>query len=172
MTAQNFPAALAAILKYEGGFSNDPQDPGGATNLGVTLYTLSQFEGRQAMLSEVHALTPEKVAPIYRANYWNAIHGDNLPAGVDLIVFDTCVNSGPGRAAKLLQQAVGVDADGAIGPATIRAAQTHAAADTIDRFSALHETFYRSLPTFGHFGAGWMNRLHAVKALAHQWADQ
>lgn len=170
MTASNFPAALAAILKYEGGWTNNPADPGGATNLGVTQKTLSDWLGRRASIAEVRMLTPETVAPIYKARYWDAIQGDALPAGVDLIVFDTAVNSGPGRAAKLLQGAVGTIADGSIGPATLAAVAAHSATDIIDRFSAAHEAFYRGLPTFATFGKGWMNRLRAVHALALQMA--
>lgn len=170
MTAANFPAALAAVLKYEGGWSDDPQDPGGATQKGVTLAVFSHWLGRQATKPELRAISDTDLSAIYRSLYWNAVHADALPAGVDLVVFDTAVNSGTGRAAKLLQGAVDVTVDGAIGPQTIRAAQTHAAADTIDRLCASREAFYRSLPTFGHFGAGWLARLKAVRALAHDWA--
>lgn len=171
MTAANFPAALSAILTYEGGWADNPADPGGATMKGVTLAVYSHWLGRPASKDELRAITDAELQAIYRAGYWNAIRGDALPAGIDLIVFDTAVNSGPGRAAKLLQGAAGVTADGAIGPATLAAVRTVDPAVIINAFSAAHEAFYRSLPTFPTFGKGWLNRLHAVQQRALSMAS-
>ena len=107
MAAANFERALPLVLKHEGGYVDHPNDPGGATNLGVTIGTLSSWLGRPATKAEVKALTRATVAPIYRKNYWAAIRGDELPAGLDYAVFDFAVNSGPKRAAMALQRAVG-----------------------------------------------------------------
>src|SRR4051794_36362256 len=76
MAAANFEKCFAFILQFEGGFTNDPKDPGGPTNLGITQATLSAFLGRQATIAEVKALTPEKVAPIYRGKFWDHVNGD------------------------------------------------------------------------------------------------
>lgn len=166
MSAANFDACLAAVLKYEGGWSDNPADPGGATMKGVTLATYSHWLGRPATKAELRAITDADLQAIYRAGYWNPVRADALPSGVDLIVFDTSVNSGPGRAAKLLQEAAGATVDGAIGPGTLTAVRNMRPGDVIDGFTVKHEAFYRSLPTFATFGKGWLSRLEAVQQLA------
>ena len=162
----SFADCLPLILASEGGFVDDPQDPGGATNLGITLNTLSGWLGRLASLAEVKALTPATVAPIYRADYWNAAHCGACAAGVDLMVFDEAVNQGVGRAIRALQAAVGVAADGAFGPATLAAVKAADPAATINAIAASREAFYRSLPTFAHFGKGWLARVARTQAAA------
>ena len=116
-----FAACLPLILAHEGGWVDHPSDPGGATNLGVTIGTLSDWLGRPATKVEVKALTPATVAPIYEARYWKAAHCHELPAGVDYMCFDLAVNSGPGQSLKWLQMELGVTADGVIGPKTLSA---------------------------------------------------
>ena len=167
----SFDACLPIILQSEGGFVNNPADPGGATNLGVTIGTLSDWLGRPATVADVQALTPAAVAPIYQANYWNKTCCDSWDTGVDLMVFDAAVNQGPGRAIMTLQTALGVTADGGVGPATLAAAQMENAADIIAKMSAAREAFYRSLSTFSTFGTGWLNRLTRTTALARQMAQ-
>jgi lysozyme family protein len=167
----SFEACLPIILQSEGGFVDNPDDPGGATNLGITIGTLSGWLGRPATVADVQALTPQTVAPIYQANYWDKTACDSWGAGVDLMVFDEAVNQGPGRAILTLQTALGVTADGAVGPATQAAAQMENAADIITKMSAIREAFYRGLPTFAEFGTGWMNRLTRTTALAQQMAQ-
>jgi len=103
---------------------------------------------------------------MYQQKYWNAVKADDLPEGVDYLAFDFAVNAGPGRAAKLLQQAVGVTADGAIGPATLKAVAAMQPADLIEKYSAAKEAFYRSLPTFETFGKGWLRRVAEVKTIS------
>ena len=166
----SFDDCLPFILESEGGFVNDPQDPGGATNLGVTLGTLSGWLGRAATVAEVQALTPQTVAPIYQADYWNAAHCDACAAGVDLMVFDTAVNQGVGRAIRTLQAALGVTVDGGFGPATAAAAQLADPATTVNAIAAAREAFYRSLPTFPRFGDGWLARVARTQAAALKMA--
>ena len=163
---ENFERALAAVLKSEGGFVNNPKDPGGMTNLGVTIKTWESFVGRNVTEKEMRNLTPEMVGKMYQQKYWNAVKADDLPEGVDYLAFDFAVNAGPGRAAKLLQQAVGVTADGAIGPATLKAVAAMQPADLIEKYSAAKESFYRSLPTFETFGKGWLRRVAEVKTIS------
>ena len=159
----SFEACLPIILQSEGGFVNNPDDPGGATNLGITIGTLSSWLGRPATVAEVQALTPQTVAPIYLANYWDRTACDTWGAGLDLMVFDEAVNQGPGRAITTLQTAMGVAADGAVGPATQAAAQMENAADIIAKMAALREAFYRGLARSSRrgrassgTGIGWM----------------
>lgn len=168
--ASRFDTALAEILRHEGGWVDHPADPGGATNRGVTLKTLSEWLGRPATKAEVKALTVADVAPIYRAKYWNVVKADDLPAGVDLMVFDLAVNSGPGRAAKFLQEVVGAAQDGSIGPATLAKVRALHPLAVIDGMARRREAFYRSLRTFDTFGRGWMKRLADVTAKAKEMA--
>jgi lysozyme family protein len=171
MTAANFNACLAFVLSAEGGYVDDPLDPGGATNLGITLRVLSEWRHTAVTKEEVRNLTREEAGAIYRARYWNVVRGDDLPAGVDLLAFDAGVNLGTGRSARMLQAAVGVAQDGAIGPATLDAVgRQQDTADLISKLAAAREAYYRSLPTFPHFGTGWTARVNRVKQLALQMA--
>jgi len=167
-----FQACLPIILKSEGGFVDDPKDPGGATNLGVTLKTVSHWLGRTATVAEVKALKPADVAPIYEKNYYDAAHANDCPAGVDLIVFDEAVNQGVGRAVRSVQKCAGVAADGSWGPKTQAAVDAMAPADLIAAIAKDREAFYRSLSTFSHFGKGWLSRLARTKAEALAMAAQ
>ena len=111
----NFQKSIDAMLVSEGGFSNNSKDPGGITNLGVTKTVWEGWTGHDATEQTMRNLSTADVTPLYRKKYWDAIQGDNLPAGVDYCVFDTAVNSGAGRSIKLLQRSIGVTEDGAIG---------------------------------------------------------
>jgi lysozyme family protein len=160
----NWDEAFKHILKHEGGYVNHPSDPGGITNLGVTKRVWEEWTGKRVSEADMRALTPEMVAPMYKKKYWDVIRGDDLPSGLDLCVFDAAVNAGVGRASKFLQQAVGVTADGQIGPKTISAVTSKPADEIIEAFCALREAHYKSLNTFDTFGKGWMRRLASIKA--------
>lgn len=162
MAAANFERALPLVLKHEGGYVDHPKDPGGATNLGVTIGTLSSWLGRPASKADVKALTRASVAPIYRKNYWAAIRGDELPAGLDYAVFDFAANSGPKRAAMALQRAVGVADDGVIGSITLANIADRPVDATIERIMADRMTFLRRLSTWPTFGKGWTSRCDGV----------
>ena len=164
----NFPAALALVLQSEGNFVNHKNDPGGMTNLGVTRNVWREWVNRDVDEAEMRSLTPELVTPLYKARYWDSCKCDDLPRGVDYAVFDSAVNMGPGRAAKLLQAALGVTADGAIGRATIAAATAADPVELLEAFSLGKEAFYQSLPTFATFGKGWLNRVAHVQDAAEQ----
>jgi lysozyme family protein len=155
----SFQACLPIILQSEGGFSDDPQDPGGPTNLGITLDTLSSWLGRTATIADVRALTAAAVGPIYEARYYNAAHACDCPAGVDLMVFDEAVNQGVGRAITSLQRCAGVTADGAFGPLTKAAVDAMAPATLISAIAADRDAHYRALPKFPRYGSGWLNRV-------------
>ena len=164
----NFPASLALVLQSEGGFVNHRNDPGGMTNLGVTRNVWRDWVKRDVDEAEMRSLTPELVTPLYKARYWDACHCSDLVRGVDYAVFDCAVNMGPGRAAKLLQAALGVTADGSIGRATIAAATAADPAELLEAFSQGKEEFYKSLSTFQTFGKGWLNRVAHVQDAAEQ----
>ena len=97
----NFEQCLALVLHSEGGFVNNPQDPGGMTNLGVTKVTYEGYVNRHVDEAEMRSLTPDLVAPLYKKMYWDRIKGDDLPVGVDYCLFDLAVNSGVGKQIQL-----------------------------------------------------------------------
>lgn len=161
-----FDECLKLVLKSEGGFVNNPNDPGGMTNLGVTRNTWEAWVGRASSEKEMKSLTPELVAPLYKRKYWDAIRGDELPDGVDYCVFDMAVNSGVGRAVKFLQEIVGTTVDGAIGPKTLAATRAYDPVKLIEAYNEKRKAFLASLPTYQYFGKGWNHRIASVKAEA------
>ena len=163
---ENFDDALKAILKHEGGYVNHPKDPGGMTNLGVTKRVWEAWIGKTVGEKEMRALTPETVSPLYKKQYWDAVKADDLPDGLDYLMFDFAINAGPGRAIKTMQKAIGTTPDGAIGPKTMSALKSADQGDLVAKFSAEKEAFYRSLPTFGTFGKGWLRRVAEAKTHA------
>ena len=163
----NFEQCLALVLKEEGGFVNNPKDPGGMTNLGVTKAVWEKWVGHEATEAEMRALGPQDVAPLYKTNYWDKIGGDSLLLGIDYAVFDMAVNSGVSRAAKTLQQVLGVTpVDGQIGPATLRACEEANAREVATRVCEARLAFLQSLSTYATFGRGWSSRVSEVERVA------
>lgn len=172
MAAGNFDRALAAVLKHEGGYADHPRDPGGATNLGITRATLARWRGRPVSKAEVRALTRAEAAKIYRALYWDEVGADALPDGLDFAVFDYCVNSGPGRAARALQSVAGTRTDGRIGRITLVAVALRDPSDLIMAYCRKRLSFLESLRTFAVFGRGWRRRVQETQALALEMARE
>jgi lysozyme family protein len=171
MTEQErFDRCLAETLRLEGGYVDDPRDPGGATKFGVTRAALSLALGRPASPKDVADLSAAEAGRIYRHGYWTPIRCGELAAGLDLAVFDMAVNMGPATAARALQEALGVEPDGAVGPATLAAAKAVPTADAIRSVSASRRRRCEALAGFSVFGAGWTRRADAVEALALSWA--
>ena len=166
----NFETALKMLLVHEGGYVFHKLDPGGMTNLGVTKRVWEEWVGHPVDETAMRALTPDMVAPLYKAKYWDKVYGDKLPHGVDLCVFDCAVNSGVSRAAKLLQRAVGVDDDGVIGNMTLTACEAVSPDLIIQRFSEERLAFLQALPTFATFGKGWSRRVAEVETQAQNLA--
>jgi lysozyme family protein len=162
----NWQKSFELMLQSEGGFVNHPSDPGGMTNLGVIKATWESWVGREVDEAEMRGLTPENVEPLYKERYWDAVRGDELPMGLDYLMFDFAVNAGAGRAIKTLQTSVGVTPDGGFGPITMKAVEAVDPVELIERFSQAKENFYRSLTTFSTFGKGWLNRVADVKLKA------
>lgn len=165
-----FDQCLPLILAHEGGYVDHPKDPGGATNLGITLDTLSAHRGCKVTKDDVKALTVAEAGGIYQKNYWFAACCDQLPAGADYMIFDLAVNSGVGRARKYLQRSAGVNEDGIIGPATLAAVKGKTPLALISSIAGYREAFYRGLDTFPTFGKGWLRRLAEVTAKAKEMA--
>jgi hypothetical protein len=169
----NFEQALALVLKSEAGFQSDPHDDGnklpdgraGCTNLGVTQAAWETYVGHPVTWNDMKALTPEKVAPFYKRKYWDMVHGDDLPTPIDYMAFDLGVNTGTGRAVKLLQEAIGVTPDGALGPLSLSAIHNIPVKLLVERFTDTKEKYYKALnnPTYEH---GWLNRVASVEVSA------
>jgi len=162
----NWIKCLETILHHEGGYVNHPKDPGGETNLGVTKRVYEDFGGTKDMKD----LTREDVEPIYKKNYWDRVKGDDLPAGLDLCVFDFGVNAGTGRAAKYLQTMIGTVADGGIGPNTLKKlgeyVDEYGVENAIKRYQESRQKYYEDLSTFDTFGKGWTRRVDETTKLA------
>ena len=108
----NFSNALRHVLRHEGGWSDHPKDPGGATMKGVTLLVYRRHFGADKGKNDLRQITEAQLEQVYRSGYWDKCHCDELPTGIDYVVFDAAVNSGPGRGAKWLQAAIGAKQDG------------------------------------------------------------
>jgi lysozyme family protein len=159
----NFESVLAQVLEHEGGYVNHPSDPGGMTNHGVTKRVWEEWVGHDVDEKIMRGLTVEMVAPLYKAKYWDKVKGDDLPSGVDYVVFDAAVNSGPGRAAKWLQACVGVEQDGGIGPKTLAAVNGFNRFALIDDYAKRRLSFLMDLPHWNTFKGGWSKRVASVQ---------
>jgi lysozyme family protein len=166
----NFDKCFALVIADEGGFVDHPKDPGGMTNLGVTRKNWEAYLNRDVTEIEMRGLTPDAVKPFYKAMYWDKIKGDQLPAGVDYATYDLAVNSGVGRATKMLQQIAGVLVDGALGPKSMAAIRERDPEETVDALCDMRLAFLKRLLTFDTFGKGWSRRVAEVKAKASDMA--
>lgn len=154
MATGNFDACLTFVLRFEGGKSNDPNDPGGRTNQGVTQATYDAWRRRRGLSPrDVYRLEAPERDLIYRDGYWNPVIGNSLRLGEDLVVFDPAVNSGPAKALKWHRGAGGSNAP---------------VEQVIHGVCAKRLSFMHALKTWSHFGAGWGRRVAACEALAIQ----
>jgi lysozyme family protein len=175
MAASNWKQAFEQMLASEGGFTDDERDKGnklpdgrkGSTMLGVTQFNWENHIGHQVTHEQMRKLTPADVEPLYKKKYWDVVRADELPSGIDYLVFDLGVNAGPGRSIKLLQSAVGVTPDGGLGPISMAAVLAANPVELIEKFSQAKEEFYRGLDDFPVHGKGWLNRVAAVKVKAN-----
>jgi lysozyme family protein len=164
----NFDKCLEKLLMHEGGFVNHPEDKGGITNLGITARVWEEWVGHPVSEKEMRNLTPLMVKPLYKRKYWDACYADGLISGLDYCVFDFAVNSGVGRAVKLLQSCVGATPDGSYGSITNALVKKASSEPNkiIELYSAKRLEFLESLRTFPTFGKGWSRRVAEVKATA------
>jgi len=170
MTATNYDACFSEMERWEGWhrFTITPHDPGGATYCGLTQAAYAAWRNKQHLpVQSVRLATDEEIGDIFRDQYWTPVRGNDLWSGLDMLVFDICVNMGAGRAAKILQRAVGATPDGWIGLETIAAVQRVNNREAV--LAAVHQGrlgFWRSLPIWRYFGTGWTNRENDVYARA------
>ena len=165
--SRQFHKCMEVILRHEGGYVDHPDDPGGATNLGITHKTLAAWRNvDKCTRDEVRTLQIDEAKEIYRAHYWNALNCDQLPVAVDLVTFDMGVNAGVGRSSRMLQEVVAVEQDGQIGPITISAVQRTDPEFIINRFSDRRLEYYQSLKHWATFGKGWSRRTRETRQTA------
>ena len=173
-----FAKVLAHVLYMEGGYSNDPYDPGGPTNRGITLEVYTSFKGqtldassRDRLISELKAIPDATVAEIYRRRYFGPADCLAFTAPLVLMHFDAAVNHGVGAAIRMLQQSASVTVDGEIGPETLAAIGARNVLDLIESYAEIRRARYRALPHFWRFGRGWLNRVDATLSLGKKWAS-
>ena len=161
----NFPPSLALVLKSEGGNDDDPADHGGRTSRGIIQREYDAWRrGKGLPTRDVWTATDDEISTIYHDEYW-APYCDDFPVGLDYLYFDMAVNAGPSRAAKLLQQALGVAVDGRIGPITREAVRNADPEELITKFSEAKRAFYVGLHQ-PKFTKGWLNRTASVEEAA------
>lgn len=146
-----FDQIIDRILAHEGGYVNNPRDPGGETQWGISK--------RSYPTLNIRALTRKDAIEIYRRDFWQRVQGDRLPRGFAFQVVDAAVNHGIGNAVRWMQRAAGVADDGVIGPKTMTAVAASSVADLVLLFNAERLEFYAKLGTFDTFGRGWTRRV-------------
>ena len=173
MAASTYDEALRRLLLHEGGYCNHPQDPGGPTNFGITIADYRKYIKPGASADDVRAMRLEEAKAIYRSKYWRALRCDELPAGVDDSIFDYGVNSGVGRAGKVLRRVMGLPddnwavTDDVIAEVTRRDPRTVIAAINAERLA-----FLRGLRSWPVFGTGWERRVGDVRDFSLHIAGQ
>ena len=155
----DFNHCIDRILAEEGGLSNHPADPGGLTKYGISK--------RSYPTLDIANLTLANAQSIYHRDYWQPIHGDQLPPGLDLLMLDCAINQGVVTAIQLLQQALRIQDDGLIGPKTLTAAE-RAMPGLLDAFTAERALRYEFNRNEAVFGRGWYRRL--LRIHRHAWA--
>lgn len=147
----DFDVAFERLIGHEGGYVNNPNDPGGETKYGIS---------RRAYPSEmIRTLTLERAKELYLRDYWGPAGCDVVPGAVKFDLFDMAVNSGVSAAIKTLQRTVGVDDDGRIGPLTLQALSSMPVMRFVARFNGHRLLLLSSLPTWPAFGRGWAGRV-------------
>ena len=155
MSINHFSACWAALLGNECGYVDNPNDPGGATNWGIT-EAVARANGYEGDMRDLPQATAEAIA---KRLYWDVVQGDQLPAPLDFQVLDGAYNSGAGESARWLQRAVGVTDDGDIGPATLAAVARMDVWRIICKYNGERLVFLAALNDWRDFGDGWANRI-------------
>lgn len=167
MAKNNFDESLRRLLIHEGGYTHHPSDPGGPTNFGITIHDYRRYVKANATAADVRAMPIAHAKAIYRQKYWNAMRGDDLPAGVDYAIFDYGVNSGTGRAGKVLRRVLRLsDSTSAITDDVVKAVRLKDASDLCEAICDERLAFLKALSTWPVFGKGWGRRVAEVRAVA------
>lgn len=151
----DFDACLEAVLAHEGDYADSSADPGGKTRFGITeaVARAAGYEG------EMHALPLSLARDIYRRRYWDALDADALPLALRYCMFDAAVTSGVRQSVLWLQRALGVRADGVLGPVTLSALQSADPLLLKSQLIAQRLRFMTTLPHWHAFSRGWSRRI-------------
>ncbi len=167
----DYDQCLSRLLVHEGGFTNDPRDPGGPTNFGITIADARRFWKNNATTADMQSMSLTVAKGIYRPEYWDSLRCSDLPPGVDDSVFDYGVNSGISRSGKVLRRVVGLsDTDWHVTDEVLAAVRKRDPAALINAINDERMRFLRGLSTFDHFGVGWTRRVTEVRAFSLQLA--
>lgn len=176
----HFKRCVAIVIdEHEKGFVNDPHDRGGATNWGISLRFAMGVgdldrDGKPDLdidgdgdidVDDIRAMPRDKAESCYQLIFWLPLRCDDLPHGLAYALFDTAINMGRGTAVMLLQRALGVEADGRLGPVTM-AAIRYATPKTLRKFLAHRAWHYSRLDDFQRYALGWLTRCFDVQAIA------
>ena len=147
----DFETAFERLIGHEGGYVNDPRDPGGETKFGIS---------RRAYPGEdIAGMTLERAKAIYQRDYWGPAGCDAVPHGIKFDLFDMAVNSGVHPAIRALQRACGEHEDGVLGPRTLQAVQSMPDSRIVARFNGARLAQMADLPQWPAFGRGWARRI-------------
>lgn len=166
-----FLRALPVVLENEGGYVDHPDDPGGATNQGVTQRAYNEWREEKGLgLRPVREMTTEERNAIYYEGYWHPAHCEEWPWPLNLHVFDAAVNHGPKQAIRLLQKAVGASVDGIVGPETRRKVEALDVEEVVRRLRWKRLEFYGEIvkgrPQSATFLVGWIRRVKHLEEAA------
>lgn len=169
---EDFDRAMKLVLVYEGGKDDDPVDPGGRTNQGIIQREYTAYRLRKGLPNrDVFLMENAERDDIYRVQYGNKVQFDDLPPGIDVVVYDGAVNSGVTQSVKWVQRALGLNADGVLGAVTMQRIQDHPDHDILIRdILDRRRAFLKALKTFWHFGKGWMARVDNLQKVGQAWA--
>ena len=149
----NFEQAFERLIGHEGGYVNNPADPGGETNFGISK--------RSYPMENIRGMTLARAKALYLRDYWGPAGCDAVPDGLKFDLFDMAVNSGVTTAIRTLQNSVGAAADGIIGPRTLQAINSMPAPRLVARFNGWRLAFMANTPQWDTFGRGWARRIAA-----------
>ena len=147
----NFDQSFTKLISSEGGYVDNPNDPGGETKFGISKRSYPDVD--------IKAITLDSAKAIYKRDYWDRAQCDSLPPAVAFQVFDAAVNSGIGQSIRFLQRAVGVLDDGAVGPMTMAAVLRHESSEIVAHFNGERLDFMTRLSSWDTFGKGWARRI-------------
>lgn len=153
-----FDEAVRHVLSHEGGYVDHPSDPGGETMYGITV-AVARAHGYTGSMRDLSLDTAKQ---IYRRLYWDSVRANEMPAAIRYPLFDAAVNSGPRQSIRWLQRALGVPADGVIGPVTLRAAHATDARDLAVSMIAQRLRMLSGLQHWPSFSRGWARRIADV----------
>jgi lysozyme family protein len=154
----HFPRCIKHVLAAEGGYVNDPNDPGGETKFGISKRSYPDLD--------IQLITQDQAIALYERDFWTPIQGDALPAGLDLLILDHGINAGTKPAVRLLQGLTGAPADGIMGPITLASISGQDTESLITRFSTARLAYYESLSGWRYYAAGWRRRVQRMQRLA------